>query len=146
MVSDKDVISTEIAGEFGPLGLYDTRRFVNTYRDGTQSESPLYYGGTIPDAGKGGVKKVARVRSSKLRRLWEKFTGKKWPKEPGTLPDGRKNKYSGRNQSVSHKKALEDGGTNKVENIEPEPWQLHFERHKRNGDFVRWGKKRKKKK
>jgi len=90
--------------------------------------------------------KVPRVRSSKLRRLWEKFTGKKWPKEPKNLPDGSKNPYSGRNQSVSHKKALQDGGTNDVSNLEPEPWKIHHQRHMDNGDFKRWGKNRKKKK
>lgn len=102
----------------------------------------------IKGGGKGnsstlGLAKEARERTSKLRRLWEKVTGQKWPKEPDFLPDGSQNKYAGRKQSLSHKKALEDGGTNDVENIEPEPWKIHHERHKDNGDFKRWGKKNK---
>ncbi len=93
-----------------------------------------------------GFAKIPRVRSSKLRRLWEKATGKKWPKEPEYLPDGSPNPYykgGKRNQSVSHKKALEDGGTNEVHNIEPEPWKLHHQRHIEQGDFRRWGKRKK---
>jgi RHS repeat-associated protein len=74
-----------------------------------------------------------RVSSKTLRKLWEKTTGKLWPKEA----DNPK-----RNQSVSHKRALEDGGDNSFENIEPMPWKEHHDMHKRNGDFKRWAKKK----
>lgn len=56
-------------------------------------------------------------------------------------PDGRSNsKYSGRNQNLSHKKALKDGGTNNLDNFFPQPWILHQEAHKLQGDFKRWAK------
>ena len=77
-----------------------------------------------------------RVSSKTLRKKWEKSTGKEWPKEPGN---------SARNQSVSHKKALVDGGTNQVKNLEPKPWKEHQKMHKENGDFKRWAQKRRKK-
>lgn len=48
------------------------------------------------------------------------------------------------NQSVSHKKALNDGGTNDVNNIEPKPWEEHLKMHKENGDFKRWARQKKK--
>ncbi|MDR6969260.1 RHS repeat-associated protein [Flavobacterium arsenatis] len=84
-----------------------------------------------------------RVKSAGLRTEWENATGQSWPKEPKVLPDGRVNPYAGRNQTVSHKKALTDGGTNDLNNIEPMPWLLHHEMHKLKGDFKRWASRKK---
>jgi hypothetical protein len=61
--------------------------------------------------------------------------------EPEILPDGNANPYSGRKQSVSPRKALADGGTNEVDNIFPQPWSIHHNMHKVQGDFKRWAKK-----
>ena len=77
---------------------------------------------------------VPRVKSSTLRKRWEEHYGQEWPKEPND---------PSRNQSVKHKKPLGDGGDNSVENIEPQPWKEHIEEHKRNGDYKRWGERRK---
>lgn len=93
---------------------------------------------SLKQVAKTGTKRVA---AATLRKQWEKATGESWPKEPDFLPDGRSNeKYAGRNQSLSHKKALEDGGTNDVDNFFPQPWILHQEAHKLQGDFKRWAK------
>jgi RHS repeat-associated protein len=84
--------------------------------------------------GKKGLKKLGaknlRKPSKQIRREWEKANnGKPWPKDPAT----------GRNQDVSHKKPLADGGTNDLDNIEPLPHSDHVNQHKQNGDFKRWG-------
>ena len=85
MVSDEDIISTELEGEFGPLGLYDTRRLVNTHRDGTQSESPFYIGGTTPASrkGKGILNPILKIEKI-ARRLLNK------PETPGNAPTFKK--------------------------------------------------------
>lgn len=61
--------------------------------------------------------------------------GKKWPKDPENPQ---------KNQDVSHKKTLADGGTNEVENIGPNPHKEHMNEHKQQGDFKRWGQRSKK--
>lgn len=83
---------------------------------------------------KGGIKvvRIARESSAKIRRNWEAATGKVWPKDPKT----------GRNQDVSHKQPLADGGDNSVENVEPLPHEEHVRQHQEWGDFVRWGGRR----
>jgi hypothetical protein len=72
---------------------------------------------------------VPRVASSTLRRMWERVTGKSWPKDNAT----------GKNQDVSHKQAVADQGSNSVNNIEPLPHGEHMSMHKNKGDFRRWG-------
>lgn len=93
---------------------------------------------TLKQVAKAGTKRVA---SATLRKQWEKANNDSWPKEPDFLQDGRSNeKYAGRNQGVSHRKALKDGGSNDLDNILPQPWLLHQETHKLKGDFKRWAK------
>ncbi|MEA1952118.1 MAG: RHS repeat-associated core domain-containing protein, partial [Planctomycetota bacterium] len=78
---------------------------------------------------------VKRKSSKTIRKEWEKVNKKKWPKD----------KKAGRNQDVSHKKALADGGTNDLNNIEPRPHDEHMREHKEAGDFKRWGARANKK-
>jgi len=76
--------------------------------------------------------KTDREPPSKSRNKWEKEKGKTWPKDPET----------GKNQDVSHKKPLADGGTNDVENIEPKPHSQHVREHQGKGDYGRWAQRR----
>lgn len=72
---------------------------------------------------------VKREHPRLTRNRWQGATGRQWPKDPAT----------GRNQDVSHKQALADGGTNEPDNVEPQPHDEHVQDHMENGDFKRWG-------
>jgi hypothetical protein len=45
----------------------------------------------------------------------------------------------GRNYHVAHKRAIADGGTNTLDNIEPMHPDEHLAQHLNNGDASRWG-------
>ncbi len=59
-----------------------------------------------------------------------KANGRPWPKTA-----------DGRNYHVAHKRAIADGGTNTLDNIEPMDPDEHMALHISNGDNVRWGRR-----
>jgi len=74
---------------------------------------------------------VGNPANPRLRREWEKANGRPWPRD---LVDGRK-------YHVGHRKALADGGTNTLDNIEPIHPDAHLAQHRANGDFARWARR-----
>jgi hypothetical protein len=99
---------------------------VGTATLGTLAQGAL---GHIEATGGGALPRVPREKASVTRTRWEKETGRKWPLDPRL----------GRNQDISHKKALADGGDNSVSNVEPKPHDEHMSEHMEAGDFRRWG-------
>lgn len=79
------------------------------------------------------INAMARAGKSteQLRKEWEKLTGQKWPKDPAT----------GKNQDADHIVPKADAGVDAATNIQPLPHGDHVDRHKKNGDFKRWGKR-----
>ena len=69
----------------------------------------------------------------KLRKEWEEANGKPWPKDPET----------GKNMHADHVKPLADGGADNGSNVQPLTRGDHIKRHQENGDFQRWGRRRK---
>ena len=92
----------------------------------TAPDAPASQAGPIdPEAG--------RKSSKTLRREWEEKNKKPWPKDK-----------NGNNQDADHNVPLADGGEdNGRTNITPRPRPDHIKRHQENGDFRRWGSKRK---
>jgi RHS repeat-associated protein len=72
-------------------------------------------------------------QNDKIRRRWEEAKKKKWPIDAKT----------GKNQDVSHEVPRADGGTDDLSNIRPRPRDDHMDRHKKAGDFRRWGARKK---
>jgi hypothetical protein len=72
---------------------------------------------------------VGNPHNRRLRRQHVKANGP-WP----TTDDGR-------NYDVAHKRAIADGGTNTLDNIEPMHPDEHAAQHLNNGDSARWGKR-----
>jgi RHS repeat-associated protein len=75
--------------------------------------------------------KVKRTNSKTLRKKWERYYNKKWPKDPNT----------GWNQDIAHKKAVSEGGAESdPRNYGPKTRNEHIEKHKKAGDYEKWGK------
>ena len=64
-----------------------------------------------------------------LRRAWERYFGRPWPKEP-----------NGANYQAHHIKYRSEGGGDEPTNIEPKTQADHIEFHRQQGDFLRWGR------
>ena len=65
-----------------------------------------------------------------LRSDWERANGRRWPRTP-----------DGRSYDVAHKRAIADGGTNTLDNIEPMHPDGHKAKHRNDGDSGRWGRR-----
>lgn len=88
-------------------------------------------GAIDPTPGNIEKKLFKRIRSNKIRSMWEEAENRSWPQ------DG-----FGRNYDVSHKIAIVDGGgggDNSLDKIEPLPHDVQMKRHVDAGDFKRWG-------
>jgi len=122
----------DIAGD-----LYTIFDSESSYLDIIKASVDLFVGTELNKKGEKAVvesaNNIAREASAKLRKKWENANNKPWPKDPAN---------PSRNQDVSHKKPLSDGGTNDVSNIEPKPHADHVQEHKDKGDFKRWGARR----
>ena len=76
-----------------------------------------------------------RIKTTQqLRNEWEEANGTTWPKDPKT----------GKNMVADHEIPLADGGADHGTNITPRTNSDHIQRHNANGDFKRWGSRRKK--
>jgi hypothetical protein len=71
---------------------------------------------------------VHNGRSASIRRAWEKYYGRKWPKNP-------KNEKirPGGNQDAHHKKKRCRGGSDHPRNIEPKTPSQHIRHHQKYG-------------
>lgn len=76
-----------------------------------------------------------RPSTEQIRKDWEKLHGKPWPVDPAT----------GKPKEADHDVARADGGVDAPTNITPRPRVDHIQRHKDNGDFSRWARRRGKK-
>jgi hypothetical protein len=76
------------------------------------------------------VVEIGNPYNRRLKREWEAKEGRSWPKTS-----------DGRNYHVSHRRAIADGGSNTLDNIEPMHPDEHHAMHMSNGDAARWAKR-----
>lgn len=74
---------------------------------------------------------VQRKSTRTIRKEWEGLHDSPWPVGVDGSP-----------HQAHHVEPLADGGADDAANIEPLPKADHIQRHKDNGDFKRWGKRR----
>jgi hypothetical protein len=74
---------------------------------------------------------VGNPHNPRLKREWVRAKGIPWPRDPVT----------GRDYDVGHKRALADGGTNTLDNIEPIHPDAHRAQHMANGDPARFARR-----
>ena len=99
----------------------------------TPSPGKLIQAGRAARAGGGASRSaVPRKPTSQTRKEWEELNGQPWPRDPRT----------GRNMDADHDVPLADGGSDTAGNITPRTRREHIDRHKNNGDFATWGRRR----
>lgn len=76
----------------------------------------------------GAFQEVGNPENLRLRNEWERANGRPWPR----TADGRR-------YDVAHIRAIADGGTNTLDNIQPMDPDEHQASHK--DDRSRWGKR-----
>ncbi len=76
------------------------------------------------------VLEIGNPHNPRLRKEWEIAHGRPWPRTADGL-----------NFHVAHKRAIADGGSNTLDNIEPMHPDEHIAQHKNNGDQARWGRR-----
>lgn len=74
--------------------------------------------------------KPRRRKAASIRKEFEEEYGVAWPTEP-----------DGRNWDAAHYKARADGGSDALDNIQPQPHADHMKDHMDKGDFRRWGRR-----
>lgn len=103
-------------------------------RTALEPEGSLPYPDFIPESPAafedGDLQEVGNPHNPRLRREWEGAEGRPWPKTA-----------EGRNFDVAHRKAVGDGGTNTLDNIQPMHPEEHRAQHQRNGDAARFGRR-----
>jgi hypothetical protein len=73
---------------------------------------------------------IGNPHNRRLRREWVRANSRPWPKTA-----------DGRNYHVAHGRAIADGGTNTLDNIEPMHPDEHIAQHLNNGDSARWARR-----
>lgn len=73
---------------------------------------------------------IGNPHNPRLRREWVRANGQAWPRTD-----------DGRNFHVAHQRAISDGGTNTLDNIEPMHPDDHIAQHINNGDAARWARR-----
>ena len=78
----------------------------------------------------GDLQEIVNPHHRRLRGEWKRAEGRPWPKTS-----------EGRNFDVAHTKAVADGGTNTLDNIQPMHPDEHKAQHRLNGDHARFGRR-----
>jgi hypothetical protein len=94
-----------------------------------QATHPHFLPAVVAESEGGEFLEIGNPENQRLKREHIKKEGY-WPKTA-----------DGRDYDVSHRRAIADGGSNTLDNIEPMDPDDHRAKHKRDGDAARWGKR-----
>ncbi len=128
------------AGRDDRLWIADGRGGFRTVRSGSDnfpitmepevSDYPEFLPESAAALEDGDLQEIVNPHHRRLRGEWERAEGRPWPKTSG-----------GRNFDVAHTKAVADGGTHTLNNIQPMHPDEHKAQHRLNGDHARFGRR-----
>ena len=130
-----------VVGDLAKAGRVGKKVVQALVEEGTEQAAKREAKNTLQEQGKRSRKKFEKVREEYWKREARENPDKCSPEDLERMRQGKAPARDGEPMHLHHNKPLSEGGPNCPENLEPMTAKQHRERHKRQADFSRWGKK-----